>query len=82
MALAREDETEIEIFRPEELERVLELAEPALIPFLTIGAFAGLRHAEIERLDWSEVRLETGSSRSRRARPRRRAGGWCRFRRT
>ena len=58
VALAREEETEIEIFRPGELERVLELAEPALIPFLTIGAFAGLRHAEIQRLDWSEVRLE------------------------
>src|ERR1035441_4899577 len=58
VALAREEETEIEIFRSGELERVLELAEPALIPFLTIGAFAGLRHAEIQRLDWSEVRLE------------------------
>jgi integrase len=58
VALAREEETDIEIFRPGELERVLELAEPALIPFLTIGAFAGLRHAEIQRLDWSEVRLE------------------------
>src|ERR1035441_7675178 len=58
VAQAREEETEIEIFRSGELERVLELAEPALIPFLTIGAFAGLRHAEIQRLDWSEVRLE------------------------
>jgi len=58
VALAREEETDIEIFRPGELERVLELAEPALVPFLTIGAFAGLRHAEIQRLDWSEVRLE------------------------
>src|ERR1035441_3491487 len=37
---------------------VLESAEPALVPFLAIGAFAGLRHAEIQRLDWSEVRLD------------------------
>ena len=28
-----------------------------MVPFLAIGAFAGLRSAEIERLDWSEVHL-------------------------
>ena len=28
------------------------------MPFLAIGAFAGLRSAEIERLDWSEVHLK------------------------
>jgi integrase len=28
-----------------------------LIPFLTIGAFAGVRHAEIQRLDWKDVRF-------------------------
>ena len=39
---------------------MLEHAEPALVPFLAIGAFAGLRHAEIQRLDWSEVRLDEG----------------------
>lgn len=60
VAVAKEDRGEIEIFRPEELARVLDAAELALIPFITIGAFAGLRHAEIQRLDWSEVRLEDG----------------------
>ena len=30
------------------------------MPFITIGAFAGLRHAEIQRLDWAEVRLDDG----------------------
>ena len=39
---------------------LLENADPALIPFLSIGAFAGLRHAELQRLDWSEVRLDDG----------------------
>lgn len=58
VGLAKEDEGEIEIFRPGELALILENAEPALIPFLTIGAFAGLRHAEIQRLDWAEVRLD------------------------
>jgi integrase len=60
VALAREEETDIEIFTPGELTPLLENAEPALIPFLAIGAFAGLRHAEIQRLDWSEVRLDDG----------------------
>ena len=31
-----------------------------LVPFLTIGGFAGLRSAEIERLDWAKVDLENG----------------------
>lgn len=60
VGMAKEDKGEIEIFRPEELALILENAEPALFPFLTIGAFAGLRHAEIQRLDWSEVRLDDG----------------------
>ncbi|MEI6077568.1 MAG: hypothetical protein WCS94_18450 [Verrucomicrobiota bacterium] len=58
VALAREENGEIEIFRPEELANLLETADAALIPFLAIGAFAGLRHAELQRLDWSEVRLD------------------------
>jgi integrase len=60
VGLAKEAEGEIEIFRPDELALILENAESALIPFLTIGAFAGLRHAEILRLDWSDVRLDDG----------------------
>jgi integrase len=60
VAVAKEEQGEIEVFTPEEMARVLEAAEPALIPFLTIGAFAGLRHAEIVRLDWSEVRWADG----------------------
>ena len=60
LAMAREQNGEIEIFRPEEMANLLEAADDALIPFLTIGAFAGLRHAELQRLDWSEVRLDDG----------------------
>lgn len=58
VAVAKQKGGEIEIFRPEELGRVLDAAGPDLIPFLTIGAFAGLRHAEIQRLDWADVRLD------------------------
>ena len=50
----------IEIFTPEEMSLLLALAPPSLVPFLAIGGFAGLRTAEIERLDWSKVDLESG----------------------
>ena len=60
LSLAREQAVEIGIFRPEEMRWLLETADASLLPFLAIGAFAGLRHAELQRLDWSEVRMEEG----------------------
>lgn len=53
-----EDEGDIEIFAPKELVKLLGHAGPDLLPFIAIGAFAGLRSAEICRLDWSEVKAE------------------------
>jgi len=50
----------IEIFAPEEISKLLAAASFDLIPFLVIGAFAGLRSAEIERLDWRDVKFESG----------------------
>ncbi len=58
VAVAKESDSPIEIFTPEEMVKLLENAKPAMIPFLAIGAFAGLRHAEITRLDWADVRME------------------------
>lgn len=60
-----DDEGEIEIFSPEELLGLLAEAERSraarsILPFLVIGAFAGLRSAEIERLDWSKVDFNSG----------------------
>jgi integrase len=49
------DDGEIEIFSPEELSRLFQVARAEIIPFLALGAFAGLRHMEITRLDWQEV---------------------------
>ena len=52
-----------EIFTVDELRALLESANrvaPDVLPMLTIGAFAGLREAEIQRLDWSEVDLARG----------------------
>ncbi len=49
-----------EIFAVDELRALLEAAaklEPEAVPMLAIGAFAGLRDAEIRRLHWNEVDL-------------------------
>jgi integrase len=52
-----------EIFTVDELRGLLEAAqrvEPDVLPMLAIGAFAGLRDAEIKRLHWEEIRLDRG----------------------
>jgi integrase len=52
-----------EIFAVDELRALLESANrisPDVLPMLAIGAFAGLREAEIQRLDFSEVDLVRG----------------------
>jgi integrase len=59
-AKAKEIEGTVGILTVAETARLLEAADAELIPFIAIGAFAGLRRAEIERLDWSEVDLESG----------------------
>jgi len=48
------------ILTVEEPARLLEFAVPLLVPYIAIGAFAGLRRAELERLDWKEIDLESG----------------------
>jgi integrase len=52
-----------EIFAVNELRLLLEAARltaPDVLPILAIGAFSGLRDAEIKRLDWSEVDQKRG----------------------
>jgi integrase len=50
----------IQIFTPAEIARLIENASAKLLPYIVIGAFAGLRGAEILRLDWSEIDLVDG----------------------
>jgi integrase len=42
-----------------ETARLLEAATPDVLPYIAIGLFAGLRRAEIKRLDWSEIDFES-----------------------
>jgi integrase len=48
---------DVEIFTPVEIARLLAAASPDFLPCITIGAFAGLRSAEIERLEWKDIDL-------------------------
>jgi integrase len=59
-ARAKVIESAIGILTVEETARLLECAAPELVPYIAIGAFAGLRRAELERLDWREVDLQGG----------------------
>jgi len=65
--LADEDNGDIEIFTPLELRKLFDACltpvtergkmrdREAMVPYLAIAAFCGLRSAEIVRLDWAEV---------------------------
>lgn len=55
--IARKGDTDVGIFKPDEMEKLLRAATTAALPVLAIGGFAGLRAAEIARLDWSAVDL-------------------------
>jgi site-specific recombinase XerD len=51
---------DVEIFTPAEITRLLDAARvkhPDFLPCIAIGAFAGLRSAEIERLEWKDINL-------------------------
>jgi len=50
---------EVGILTPTQMTALLLAADESLVPALAIGAFAGLRRAEIERLDWSEIDLDS-----------------------
>ena len=46
------------ILTVQQTARLVEAASPELLPYIAIGAFAGLRRAELERLDWSDVHFD------------------------
>ena len=53
----RKQHAPIGIYAPNNIRAMLAAADEAIIPALAIAAFAGLRLAEVSRLDWREVRL-------------------------
>jgi integrase len=59
-AKAKEVATAVGILSVDETAELLKCSQPSLLPYVAIGAFAGLRRAELERLDWKEVDLRVG----------------------
>jgi integrase len=55
---ARETDKPVGVLTPEKLCALLTDASSDIVPLLAIGAFAGLRSAEITRLDWKEINLD------------------------
>jgi integrase len=58
-AKAKVIETAAGILTVEETALLLENAPAELIPYVAIGTFAGLRRAELERVDWKEIDLHS-----------------------
>ena len=56
--LVRVKSDDVAIFTPEVMAKILHAAPPRMIPILAIGAFSGIRMAELNRLDWSAIDLE------------------------
>ena len=76
--VAKDADGEIEIYSPDEMQELMAVASKEHVPFLAISAFAGVRHAELQRLDWShvnrkaeiiEIRAGTAKTASRRVIP-------------
>ncbi len=56
----KEAETEVEIFTPEEMKGLLLASHARILPLVAIGAFAGIRSAEIRRLHWEDIKWDRG----------------------
>jgi len=50
----------IGIYTPKDLVQILAHTPEPLLPSIAIAAFAGLRSAEIFRLDWAEIKMDQG----------------------
>jgi integrase len=59
-AEAREPKSKPGILTVEQAAALLVNAASEIVPYLAIGLFAGLRRAEIERLDWREIDFDSG----------------------
>jgi integrase len=46
------------ILEPAQIARLLEAASSETLPYLAIGTFAGLRSAELERLQWKDIHFD------------------------
>jgi integrase len=57
-------DVDTEIFTSREFQQIMAVAPSRLIPILVIGAFAGIRMAELSRLDWGAIDLDRSPCRA------------------
>jgi integrase len=50
----------IAIFTPDNMSTLLSAASERILPAIVIGAFAGLRSEEVQRLHWSDIKWDKG----------------------
>ena len=55
---ANEIDREVGIYSPDELKSIIESARPGMLAYVCRAAFAGLRQAELARLDWTMVKAD------------------------
>jgi integrase len=70
-----EDNEPIEIWTREEMVKLLTVTPENFIPFMVLGAFAGLRTKELQTQDWKDINLDEGIlhvSKAKRRTPSRR----------
>jgi len=65
----RED-VEVGVFTPAQLREILTTARREMVPFLALGAFAGLRHAEAQRIEWAQIGTEWVEVKAKQAKTR------------
>jgi integrase len=51
---------QISTYTADDIRRLITAADKRILPMIVIGGFAGLRHAEIARLEWQDIDLEEG----------------------
>jgi integrase len=47
-----------DLYTAEEMEKILINADPRFVPYLAIGAFAGVRSSEVCRLTWEDIHID------------------------
>jgi integrase len=58
---------EVEVFTPAEVEAMLKVANPQVQLALALTCFAGVRGAELGRLDWTDIKFDLGCIRVKAA---------------
>ena len=58
--ISTKGEGEIEIYSPGEISALLKHASEDFLPVVALGGFAGIRTAEIQRLEWNDIDLAGG----------------------